>query len=107
MSKTNFNLSVCVLMRCKKNGDVDTVMTGMGTALMRLWAMQNTTSSKITFIFERESGKILYAIKGTKEGFPKIKDGTKEDLGTCEDIGISLEALQEAGYDERFDKEVQ
>ena len=100
------DLKVYVLMRCsKKTGYVDTTMTGMGSALLRMWALNNTTSSKITFIFDRESGKIVYAVQGRKDGFPKVKDAKKDGyLGYCEEIGISLEDLHSI-KDERFDEE--
>lgn len=94
------NFSVSVLIRVnKKSGKIDKVMTGMGTALMKMQALNNTPKSKVTYIFERKTGKMLFACLGT-ESFPKIvKD---EKLGTCEDLGISLEDLQEMGEDDRF-----
>lgn len=97
------DLSVNVLMRCsKKTGKVDTVMTGMGTAIMKLWAVQNTPRTKMTLVFEQESGKVLYVAKGNPDGFPKVKDAKRDgDLGTCEDYGISLTMLQSI-EDDRF-----
>lgn len=94
-------LSVNVCIRAsQKTGKVDKVMTGMGTALMKMWALNNTTKTKDTFIFERETGKCVFACRGT-DGFPEIAEPKK--LGTCEDLGITLEQLQELGQDDRFD----
>ena len=97
------NLKVCVLMRCnKKTGKIDTTMTSLGNALLNMWALQNTTTSKATFVFEQETGKILFEAYGTKDGFPKTKKAGKDgDLGTCDEIGIPIEALQ-AIKDDRF-----
>lgn len=93
------NLEVCVLMRfSKKSGKIDTTMTGMGSAMMQMWALSNTTKSKSCLIFERNSGKCIFATQGT-DNFPKVKKG---DLGTCEDFGISHEDLL-AITDDRFD----
>lgn len=99
------DFKVCALIRCsKKSGKIDTTMTAMGSALLRLWALQNTTSSKMCVVLERDTGKILYMTCGTKEGFPKVKDIRHEDLGTIEDIGLPMEFL-ETLKDDRFDKE--
>ena len=93
-----------VLFRAsKKTGKIDTTMTALGNAMLQLWALQNTTSSKQCLIFERESGKLVYATSGTKDGFPEVRDARKHgDLGICEDYGIPLEALHEI-KDARFD----
>lgn len=97
------DLKVHVLFRCsKKTGKVDTTVTGLGTAMMRMWALQNTTPSKQCLIFERESGRLVFHIEGNKDSLPSIVKYTDEQ--TCEDYGISLEMLHSI-KDERFDKE--
>lgn len=93
-------VNVCV-RASQKTGKVDKVMTGMGTALMKMWALNNTPKTKWTFIFERETGKCVFACMGTPDGFPKVAE--KDRLGTCEDLGITLEQLKELGQDDRFD----
>ena len=96
------SLEVHVLFRfSKKSGAIDTTMTGMGSALMQMWALNNTTKTKSCLIFERESGKLVFATSGTNDGFPKVKKGD-ECKGMCEDYGISLEMLHDI-KDERFD----
>ena len=96
------SLAVHVLFRCsKKSGSVDTTMTGMGSALMQMWALKNTPKTKSCLIFERESGKLVFATYGDASGFPKVKNGD-ECKGMCEDYGISLEDLHDI-KDERFD----
>ena len=99
------SLAVHVLFRCtKKSGKIDTTMTGMGSALMQMWALNNTPKSKSCLIFERESGKLTFASYGTENGFPKIKKGIDCEGQTCEDFGISLEDLH-SFKDDRFDEE--
>jgi hypothetical protein len=104
MRDANENFQVHVLLRfSKKTGKIDTAMTGLGSALMRLWAMQNTTSSKETVVINRSTGKIVFDVMGRKDRMPlisSVRDG--EDLGTCEDLGISFEELQ-TYTDDRFD----
>ena len=96
------DLNVCVLFRfSKKSGKIDTTMTGMGSALMQMWALNNTPKTKVCMIFERESGKLIFAAYGTESGFPKIKKG-EQCPATCDDFGIPLETLRGI-TDERFD----
>ena len=95
-------MEIYVMFRCnKKSGKIDTTMTGMGNAMMQMWALNHTPKTKMCMIFERESGKLVFATYGTDGGFPKVKKGA-ECTATCEDWGIPLEALH-AIKDERFD----
>jgi hypothetical protein len=94
-------MDVHVLFRfSKKTGKIDTTMTGVTSALMQMWALQNTTKSKMTLIFNRETGRCIFSATGTANDLPEIEKG---DLGSCEEYGISLEDLQ-AIKDERFDQ---
>lgn len=94
------DLGVNVLFRfSKKTGKIDKTMTGIGVAMMKMWALNNTPKTKATMIIERDTGKVLFLAKGTGE-FPKVQD---KDLGSCEEYGIPAEALKEM-TDDRFDK---
>lgn len=101
------DLKVYVLFRAsRKTGAIDTTITGLGSAMMRMWALRNTTPSKFCLIIERDTGKVEYVVQGTKRGeFPKILDGTKSDLGTCDGYGIPIDVVQSI-KDDRFDEEV-
>lgn len=97
-TKTSID-NVNVLLRfSKKTGKIDKTMTGIGTALMRMWALNNTPKTKATIIIERDTGKVLFLAKGT-ENFPKVKD---KDLGMAEEYGIPMEMLK-SFKDDRFD----
>lgn len=99
VDKKEETLTVHVLLRYSaKTGKIDTTMTGLGNALMRLWALQNTPKTKRTIIINRETGRVAYEFDGKEQHF------VEGNLGTCGDYGISPEALQEI-KDERFDKE--
>ncbi len=99
MTATNNSLSICVLFRfSKKTGKIDTTMTAMGNALLKMWALQNTTKTKRTLVFNRDSGECLFAVEGT-DNFPKVKKNVNMN---CEDFGIALEDLQSI-TDDRFD----
>ena len=92
MHNAGNNFNVHILFRCsKRTGKIDTTMTGLGSALMRLWALQNTTSSKECLIFIRDTGELVFHIEGTKSNFPRFVKYWKKV--TCEDLGISLEVL--------------
>ena len=98
------SLEVNVMFRfSKKTGKIDTTMTGMGSALMQMWALRNTPKTKSCAIFERSTGKLVFASDGTGD-FPKVLKGDACKGRTCEDFGISLEDLQSI-TDDRFDKE--
>ena len=71
-------LKKCFMVRFgRKSGKIDTTMVGLGNAMMRLWALQNTTKSKDTIIFD-EDGIVLYYFEGTGD-FPEVTDYTKEN----------------------------
>lgn len=63
----------------KKTGKIDTTLTALGNAMLRLWAMQNTTSSKQCLIFCVEDGRVIFKSDGKKDDFPTIT--WEEDLG--------------------------
>ena len=68
------------LVRCsKKSGKVDMAMTGIGSALLQLWALQNTTKSKRTVVFELDTGLISSIYTGTPDGFPSVRKGIEEE----------------------------
>ena len=100
MKKKN-EMPLFVLFRfSKKTGKVDTTMTGVTSAMMELWALQNTPKTKGSIIVNRDTGEVAYLITGTADGFPKIE----ENCGRCEEYGIPLDELQ-AIKDDRFDRE--
>lgn len=96
------DLTVYVLVRFnKKSCKVDTVMTGLGNAMMNLWALNNTPKTKACAVIERETGEVVFMTYGTGE-FPKVLDAKKKRIGTCEDIGIDHRMILEV-KDDRFD----
>lgn len=100
------NSDVRVLFRSsKRTGAVDTTMTGIGSALMQMWALRNTPKTKCCMIFERESGKLTFISYGTDGGFPKVRKGEQCEGKMCTDFGIPLEVLHNI-KDDRFDAEV-
>lgn len=94
-------LKVYVLFRfSNKTGKIDMTLTAMGNALLRIWSMNNTPSTKSCFIFERESGKLVFATLGGKDGWKAKSEN--ECTGTCDDYGIPLDELH-AIKDDRWD----
>lgn len=96
-------LEVHVLFRgSKKTGKIDTQVTALGKAQLNMWALQNTTPSKMCLVFNRRTGELVFHTEGTKDGFPMVRKYTS--VPTCEDFGIALEDLHNV-KDERFDGE--
>lgn len=89
------DLNNYVLFRySKKTGKIDTTLTGLGRAMLDLWALQNTTKTKNTIVINSDTGAVTYLVEGS-EGFPKVSDAKRgADLGICDEYGIPLEALQ-------------
>lgn len=56
----------------KKNGKVDTQLEATGCAMLKLWALNNTTRTKETYICETVSRNIIARYTGT-ETFPKVE----------------------------------
>ena len=91
-------LKVHVLFRfSKKTGNIDTTMTGLGSAQMELWALNNTTASKGTMIIDQETGEVVFMAIGKKDNFPKVK----EHVGHCEEYGIPYDFVASI-KDDRF-----
>ena len=72
-------LKTCYLVRfSRKSGKIDTTLNALGNALLQLWALQNTTKTKDTIIFD-EDGLVLMYVEG-REGFPKVTKGGNEHI---------------------------
>ena len=78
------------LMRySKKTGNVDKMLSGLGCGMIELWALQNTTKTKNSVVFELKTGLIRSIYRGDENGFPKIEHAI-EDRG----LFIDAEALE-------------
>ena len=81
----------CLVRFARRSGKIDTTMEGIGSGMLRLWALQNTTKTKDTIIFEKDTGDVCWYYTGTGD-FPKIEE---ENLGNIEDYCSGLlEAVQ-------------
>lgn len=95
----NHNLAVHVLFQfSQKTGKISSTMTAMGSALLMLWAMENTPKTKGTIIIERDTGRVKMVVEG--QNVKKFTERDGEVL--CTDFGIPLEMVQEI-KDDRFD----
>lgn len=65
----------------KKTGKIDTLHEGISAAMLKLWALQNTTKTKDTIIFSKVNGDVVFYAEGTAD-FPEVE---KENLGNIED----------------------
>lgn len=61
------------LVRCsKKTGKIDTTMTGLGSGMIKMWALQNTPKNKVTVIVDIDERYVIAEYIGTESGFPEI-----------------------------------
>lgn len=56
----------------KSTGKIDKVMTALGNGLIQLWALQNTTKSKVCVIVDIDERKVIREYVGTGDGFPEV-----------------------------------
>ena len=76
----------------RRSGKIDTTMSALGKGLLQLWALQNTTKSKDTIIFD-EDGIVAMYVEGTAD-FPKVTKDSGEHIDTyCKGL---LEAVTKA-----------
>ena len=83
----------------QRTGKIDKAMTSLGSALLQMWALQNTTSTKVSYVFNLETGDVVMVATGMKgRDFPEVE---KNPTLNIEDIcpGICL-ALNEEGEDQ-------
>ena len=66
----------------KRTGKVDTTLEAQGGAMLKMWALHNTTPAKETLVFNARTGEVIIRVEGNKD-FPKIH---KENLGNIEDV---------------------
>lgn len=69
----------CLVRFSRKSGKIDTTLEGLGSGMLRLWALQNTTKTKDTIIFEKDTGRVCWYYEGTV-GFPKIDEENLEHI---------------------------
>ena len=77
----------------QKTGKIDQAMTGLGCAMLQLWALQNTPSTKHTFVFNLETGDVVMVCTGVKgRNFPEIeKNPTLNIENICPGICLALQ----------------
>jgi hypothetical protein len=71
----------CLVRFARRSGKIDMSLEGLGSGMLRMWALQNTTKTKDTIIFEKDTGIVCWYYEGTGD-FPKIDD---ENLGHIDD----------------------
>lgn len=73
----------------KKSGRILKVLEANGSALLKLWALQNCTKSTNVVIFVKKSGKITYYAEGTDSGMPHILED-KGQFGNIEELAPGI-----------------
>lgn len=72
LAKEPYYLKKCALARfSRRSGKIDTMLEGLGFAVMHAWAYQHTTSSKDTVIWCKETKEVLFYLEGRKDSLPE------------------------------------
>lgn len=58
----------------KRTGKIDTTLTAIGCALLKLWALQNTSKTKACVLFDLDEREAVTEFEGTVEGFPEVRE---------------------------------
>lgn len=87
-------LAPCTLLRySQKTGKIDTTLDARGYAMLNLWALQNTTKTKETVVFENATGQVIQIVTGSTDGFPDVTRFPDMNIeGMCPGI---LDAIKE------------
>jgi hypothetical protein len=83
----------CCVRFARKTGKIDMTLEGLGSGMLRMWALQNTTKTKDTIIFEKDTGRVCWYYEGTASGFPHIEE---DDLGHIDDYCPGMLAAVQA-----------
>lgn len=79
----------CLVMFSKKTGKISkTLTTECGYAMLQLYGLQNTTKTKNSLIFTRDTGLLLTGYTGTASGMPEVE--FFENNENIEDIAPGL-----------------
>jgi hypothetical protein len=79
------------LLQFDYRGKCKLAMEGNGTALLKLWALQNTNGKKLTIIRDDETKEIIYVAQGMgKDEFPKITS----DIAEIEAMGLNIDLIK-------------
>lgn len=81
----------------KSNFKIDTALTAWGKAMLKLWGLQNTTKTKMTMVFELDSGQIVARYTGTDSGFPKVEIAPNDKIPEVIRRGMVEEDLRTIG----------
>jgi hypothetical protein len=74
----------------KKQGKINKTLEAGSEAMLKMWALQNTTKTTACFIFDDE-GNITYQTEGTDTGFPKVIEPEGENIEYyCPGILLSM-----------------
>ena len=88
-------LTPCALVRfSKKTGKIDTTLTAIGYGMLNMWGLQETTKTKETIVFTRDTGLIIAHYIGTNNGMPEVEwpENDENINDYCDGL---LEALKE------------
>lgn len=79
----------CLLRYSQKTGKVDTCVTALSCAMLKLQALNKTPKTKETVIVDLDTEDIIFTATGTAAGFPEI-DETWRNAAAC---GITPEFM--------------
>ena len=80
-------MEVYVLVRFNRNsGKIDTTLEGIGKGMLKMWGLHNTTKTKDTIIFNKETGEVITYYEGSSTGVKVTKDFEKHIDSYCKGL---------------------
>ena len=62
----------------KKTGKIDAAITGIGSGMIKMWALQNTPKAKVSVIVDIDERCTVAEYVGTNTGFPDIRKNPED-----------------------------
>lgn len=79
-------------MQFNAKGHCVNLYTSLGDAPLKAWALLNTPFGKETYVFERDTAKIIAHFVGNKDDLPTCQKGI---FGFCDEVlGIPKDFIQ-------------
>lgn len=79
----------CLLRYSQKTGKVDTCVTALSCAMLKMQALQKTPATKETVIVDLEAEEIIFTATGNRDGWPRL-DNERRSAAAC---GITPEFM--------------
>ena len=63
--------TICSVTFTRRTGKIVKCLEAESEGLLKLWALQNTTKTRDTILFYKDTGEVLFYVEGA-ESFPQV-----------------------------------